>query len=65
MILIFLVLLIIGILEILFPEEMFMFGRKWEFKEGTGPSDISILFTRIGGIVLVIMAIIFAFACLW
>lgn len=55
-----LIFVLIGVLQVIFPE------YAWWIEHGmpkdVEPSDAGILFTRIGGIVLVIIGVIFFFA---
>jgi hypothetical protein len=52
------ILFIIGILQILFPSQVFMFGIRWQFSKGAQPSNIIIFITRIVGIILVIFSLL-------
>ncbi len=61
MIIIFLLMLTIGILEVIFPKRMLMLGNKRELKKEEEPSELFINITRLGGIILIIIAITFAF----
>jgi hypothetical protein len=36
--------LILGIIILFYPKQMFMFGRRWQFKEGSEPNDGAIFF---------------------
>ncbi|MBU3196957.1 DUF6199 family natural product biosynthesis protein [Clostridium algidicarnis] len=60
MVIIFLLMLTIGILEAIFPKRMLMLGNKNECKKEEEPSDFFINITRIGGVILIIIAITFA-----
>lgn len=55
-----LIVVLIGVLQVIFPE------YAWWIEHGmpkdVEPSDAGVLFTRIGGIVLAIMGVIFFFA---
>lgn len=61
MIIIFLLMLTIGILEVIFPKRMLMLGNKRELKKEEEPSEFFINITRLGGVILIIIAITFAF----
>lgn len=56
------ILLILGILQIAIPEKMFMFGKRWQFKEGSEPSEASIFFTRASGVVIIIIGFFVMFS---
>ena len=45
--------LIIGVLQILYPEQTYMFGRRWMYKEGFGLSEAAKLLIRVAGLVLI------------
>jgi len=50
-------LILLGVWSVLDPESAFMFGRRWQFRRAD-PSDIALLLTQIGGIVIVLTSII-------
>lgn len=52
-----LVLIILGIANIVVPEEMYMLGKKWQFRGDVEPSDAAILFTRVGGVISILIGI--------
>lgn len=58
---IFIILIIMGVLQIIFPKQMFMFGKRWQFKEGVEPSEISVFFTRLSGVIVIMFSFIFLF----
>lgn len=51
-------LLVIGILQTIYPEKTYMFGRSWMYKKGTEVSDMAKLFIRIAGIIIVILSVV-------
>lgn len=53
-----LLILILSVLQIIFPEQMVMLGRRWQFKEGTEPSEIYILLSRISAIVVIVVILL-------
>lgn len=55
-----LLVLVLGVLNILIPETMAMFGERWKYRNAE-PSELNIFFTRIGGVVLIIAAIFLFF----
>lgn len=52
------VLLIIGIIQTIYPEKTFMFGRRWMFTDKSQLSDITKILIRIGGIIIIIFSVI-------
>lgn len=52
------VLLVIGIIQTIYPEKTFMFGRKWMFTDKSQLSDIAKILIRIGGIIIIIISVI-------
>jgi hypothetical protein len=47
----------IGIIQTIYPEKTFMFGRRWMFTEESQLSDIMIILIRIAGIIVIFMSI--------
>lgn len=52
------IVLILGVLIIIFPQKMFMFGRGWVFKEGTQPSESVKYVGRIIGVILIVLVLL-------
>ena len=57
-----LILIILGVLQIAMPEKMFMFGKRWQFKDGSEPSEASVFFTRASGVVTIIIGFFVMFS---
>ena len=53
-----LILIIIGVLDIVIPEKMWKLSYGWRFKNAE-PSDASLIFFRVSGAVIILIAIIF------
>ncbi|MDQ7095642.1 hypothetical protein REC12_18795 [Desulfosporosinus sp. PR] len=52
------IVLILGVIAIVFPNQFFMFGRSWMFKEGAEPSKAVTYMGRIIGVILVISVLL-------
>lgn len=59
-ILIGIVLIVIGVLGVVKPEFMSMFGERWKYKNAE-PSELNIGITVISGIVWVIFGVVYMF----
>lgn len=49
------IILVIAVLQFIFPAEMMMFGKRWQFKEGAEPSDAAIFMTRLSSVIIIIV----------
>jgi archaellum biogenesis protein FlaJ (TadC family) len=58
----FVIFLIFAVLQLIFPAEMLMFGRRWQFKEGVEPSEAAIVMARISAIIGLAVIIIAMFS---
>jgi len=52
------IVLILGIVAIIFPKQVFMFGRGWMIKDGTEPSQSVKYVGRFIGIILVVLVLL-------
>lgn len=52
----FLVIFIICIIQIIFPEESYFFGRRWMYKNEPELSELQKILIRITGVVLILIA---------
>lgn len=52
----FLVIFIIGIIQIIFPEESYFFGRRWMYKNEPELSELQKILIRITSVILIIIA---------
>lgn len=55
------ILIIIGILNIAFPQAMWMISDGWKFKDSE-PSDAALLLHRFGGVVGIIIGLVAMFS---
>ncbi|SKC51378.1 DUF6199 family natural product biosynthesis protein [Maledivibacter halophilus] len=55
------IIVIIGILNIVFPEAMWMLSDGWKFKDSE-PSDAALIMHRFGGIVGIIVGLVVMFS---
>ena len=51
------IILVLAVLQLIYPAQMIMFGKRWQFKEGTEPSDIAIAMARISSVIAIIVVI--------
>ena len=51
------VVIIIGVINILVPKVMWQLYEGWKFKDAE-PSDLALVMHRIGGVLLIIMAVL-------
>lgn len=51
------ILLIIGLLQVVMPERVYMFGRRWMFKDVARPNVGALFFTRMCGIFIVLLSL--------
>jgi hypothetical protein len=52
------VLLAIGIIQTIYPEKTFMFGRRWMLTDESQLSDTAKVLIRIGGVIIIIISVI-------
>ena len=51
-------LLVIGIIQTIYPEKTFMFGRRWMFTNESQLSDTAKILIRIAGIIIIIISVV-------
>lgn len=56
-VLILFIFLIIAVLQLIFPAQMLMFGKRWQFREGAEPSEAAIIMARISSVIVIIILI--------
>lgn len=47
----------LGIIQTIYPEKTFMFGRRWMFTEESHLSDMSKFLIRVAGIVIMVISV--------
>ncbi len=62
MVFFYIIIMILAVLQVIFPREAFMFGKRWQFKEGAEPSDVSVFMTRLSGIVIIVVILFLMFS---
>ena len=51
------ILLIIGVLQVVMPKRVYMFGRRWMFKDVAEPNVGALFFTRMCGIFIIMLSL--------
>jgi hypothetical protein len=54
--------LVMAVLQLIFPAEMLMLGKRWQFKDGAEPSDAAITMARVSSLFAIIFVILAMFS---
>lgn len=58
----FLLIIVIGIAQIAFPEKSYLFGRRWMYKNEPEISELHKILIRVTGVVSILVAVWMIFA---